>query len=576
MSDRIGRTLRSAAAFMAVRPGGGLRDAFRDGYGAADFRADAFAGLVTGLVALPLSMALSSAAGAPPVHGLYTAIVAGATAGLLGASRAQISGPTNNFVILAPIAAAHGVGGLVCASMMAGVLLIVFSAARLGRLIQFIPFTVTQGFTSAIGCAIAVLQLRDLLGLPIDKLPIHVFDQVPVLFRALPQAQAADAATAALTLAVLVFWPKFFKRIPAPLVALLLAGFAAEAGRRFVPGFSVATIGSRFGGMSGAAPSFQAPWSMPGPDGRSLEFDFDLMRALFPAAFAIALLVSIESLLSSVVADALMGTSSDPDAEILAQGAGNVVAAFFGGFGATGALARTVTNVRAGARSPISALVHSAFLLAIALFLAPWISYLPMAALAALLLLTAWNLFDARYLLRLVRLSPRHDVVVLAVCFALTLLFDMEVGVTVGVTLASLLFMRRMAESTLVKTVAAPLSASGAASATPAGVTIYEVAGPFFFGAAAKLVGRLKDVLGRSKALIIDVGAVPFIDATGLINLGAMTARLRSSRTPLLLARLSADVELSLRRAGIVPEPGVLEFHDSVASAVEAAARLIE
>lgn len=575
MRKRLRRAVVAAREAVALRPCLGLRDALREGYGAADLRADVLAGLTTACVALPLSLALAVAAGAPPQYGLFTSIVAGAVAGLLGGSRAQITGPTNNFVILAPIAAAHGLRGLVCASLFAGALLVLFAFARLGRLIQYIPFTVTQGFTSAIGVAIGVLQVRDLLGLPIAKMPAHVVDQIPLLWERLPEFRAADASIGLLALAVLAIWPRVSRRVPAPLVALLVAGLAAEAARRLVPGFSVATLGSRFGDFGGAAPTFVLPWELPGPAGATDVLDFDLVRTLFPAAFAVALLVSIESLLSAVVADALTGTTTDPDVEIMAQGTGNVAAAFFGGFGATGALARTATNVKAGARSPLAAAAHAAFLLAFALFLAPALGYLPMAALAALLLRTAWNLVDARYLVRLVRLSPRHDVVVLAAGFGLTLLFDMEVGVVAGVALASLLFMRRMAEATaVVDRAEGATDADGAPLVVPQGVVFYEVAGPFFFGAAAKLVGRLRGVLGSTKALVIDVGAVPFVDATGILNLEATLDRLRKAGTPLLLARVRPEVAEALRRAGLEPREGVLEFRPTAAEAVAAAARL--
>ncbi|HYC79229.1 MAG TPA: SulP family inorganic anion transporter, partial [Planctomycetota bacterium] len=439
--------------------------------------------------------------------------------------------------------------------------------ARLGRLIQYIPFTVTQGFTSAIGVVIGVLQLKDFLGLPIAKLPEGFLAQAATIGARIGEARVEDFSIGLATFVTLVFWPRVTKRVPAPLVALVLGAALAEAARRWAPGFSVATVGSRFANAV-SPPSFALPWTLPGAHGETFAFDFDAVRRLLPSAFAIALLVSIESLLSAVVADALMGTNHDPDAELMAQGTGNFAAAFFGGFGATGALARTATNVRAGARSPVSAVVHAAVLLAVSAWAAPWIAYLPMASLAALLMMTAWNLADVRYFARLLRQSPSHDVVVLMTCFVLTLVFDMEVGVTAGVTLASLLFMRRMSESVGFRT-AAPSPASQ--EAPPPGVVFYEVAGPFFFGAAAKLVSRLKDVLGSARCLVLDVGAVPFIDATGLVNLRSVVDRLRVRRTPILLARVQPEVARALRRAGLEPEPGVFELHDDPQSAAASA-----
>jgi SulP family sulfate permease len=569
-----GRALRRVASFVfQIRPAAGLRDVWREGYGAPALRADLLAGVTTGLVALPLSMALAIAAGAPPQHGLYTSIVAGGVAGLLGSSRAQISGPTNNFVILAPIALAHGLGGLVCASMIAGALLAVFAFARLGRLIQYIPFTVTQGFTSAIGVAVLVLQLKDLFGLPLGRLPQHVYEQLPLIVGALGRFHAPDAALGLFTLAVLIWWPKLDRRVPAPLVALTLGALAAAAAERWIPGFTCATVGRRYGEIPSGPPPIDLPWNLPGPDGVALGLDFELVRTLFPSAFAVALLVAIESLLSAVVADALMGTTHDPDAELLAQGSGNFAAAFVGGFGATGALARTATNVRAGARSPVAALVHAAFLLAIVRFAGPLIGLLPTASLAAILTVTGWRLMDVGYVARLVKLSPAHDVLVLAACFVLTLVFDMEVGVTAGVTLASLLFMRRMAEATGVRTQEHPLATGP--TAVPPGVMFYEVAGPFFFGAAAKLVGRLRDVVGRARALVLDVGAVPFVDATGLVNLAATFDRLKAAGTPLYLSRVAPEVRAALARAGLTPTPGVFEIHATAAEALAAAARAL-
>lgn len=566
------RFLRFAAGVFRLRIAAGLRDARRDGYRAADLRADVFAGIAVALVALPLSMALAIAAGAPPQHGLYTAIVAGGVAGALGSSRAQIAGPTNNFVILAPIGAAYGLGGLVCASLFAGILLVFFAFGRVGRLIQFIPTTVTQGFTAAIGVAIMVLQVRDLLGIPTGKLPPHVFEQLPVYAAHLSAWNPADAAVGATALAILLLWPKTGSRLPAPLVALVVAAAGAEALRRVVPGAEAATIASRFGGMPAATPTFVFPWSLPGADGAPLNFDFALVRGLFPASFAIALLVAIESLLTAVVADAIMGTTHDPDAELMAQGTGNVAASFFGGFGATGALARTVTNVRAGAKSPVSAVVCALVLLLIAAFAGPLVAYLPMSGLAAVLLLSGWRLVDVEYSARLLRYSPPQDLVVLVACFALTLVFDMEIGVMAGVTLASLLFMRRMADAVGVRTAEMPAQASQRLAAVP-GVLFFEVAGPFFFGAASKLVGRLKDVVGGARVLVLDVGLVPFVDATGLVSLEATLALLRKKGVPMFLCGVHGELRRAMKRARLEHEPGALEFFatrdDALAVAAE-------
>jgi SulP family sulfate permease len=320
-------------------------------------------------------MALAVASGVPPQHGLYTALVAGGLIAILGGSRVQVSGPTAAFVILlAPVSARFGLAGLLLASLMAGALLVVMGLARMGRLIEFVPYPVTTGFTAGIAVVIATLQAKDFLGLRVEGNPEHYLDRVRALAQALPTANVWDAAIGTLTLVLLFAWPRLTSRVPAPLVALALAAVTATVCAAYVPGFEVATIGSRFhtigpggqvvAGIPRQLPSLAWPWSMPGAGGAPPGLSFGLVRALLPSAFAIAMLGAIESLLSAVVADGMTGRKHDPDGELVAQGIGNLVAPFFGGFAATGALARTATNVRAGARSPLASVVHSLSILA--------------------------------------------------------------------------------------------------------------------------------------------------------------------------------------------------------------------
>lgn len=557
---------------LAFRPFAALKETFAGGYSRSDLRADLLAGAVVGVVALPLSMALAIASGVPPQHGLYTAIVAGGLIALLGGSRVQVSGPTAAFVvILAPISAQFGLGGLLLATLMAGVMLIAMGVTRFGRLIQFIPHPVTIGFTAGIGVVIATLQLKDLFGLSIASMPDHYVDRVATIGEALPTSRVADVAVGAVTLAILLFWPRLTKKVPAPLVALAFAGVGCALLERFVPGFDVATIRERFSYPSGGElvpgipqlpPLFVLPWTLPSGDGAPLGLDWHVISTLLPKAFAIAMLGAIESLLSAVVADGMTGTQHDPDAELIAQGVGNVAAPFFGGIAATGAIARTATNVRAGARSPIAAIVHSLIVLASVLVLAPWLGYLPMAALAALLLLVAWNMSEVKHVVHSIKTSPKSDVLVLLACFVLTVLFDMVIAVSWGVALASLLFMRRMIEITEAKLVEEehPLLREK----LPPEIAYYEIAGPLFFGAAQKAMSALHTVHDRARVVVLDLHSVPVIDSTGRVNLESALGRLRRDGLKVVLAGVRPQPRQVLAQAGIVERPGELWISASV------------
>jgi SulP family sulfate permease len=566
-----------------------LRTALREDYGAAALRADLMAGAVVGVVALPLSMALAIASGVPPQHGLYTAIVAGFTVALLGGSPVQVSGPTAAFVvILAPISARFGLGGLLLATLAAGVILFAMGAARMGQFIEYVPYPVTTGFTAGIAVVIGTLQLRDFLGLEVGRMPEHYLERLGVLLRALPTVQPADVGIGLLTLGLLVLWPRVSLRVPSPLVALTSAALVTVAAARTVPGFSVVTINTRFSyekaglmhpGIPRDPPRPVLPWRLPGPDGRPLHVSLGLLRDLMPSAFAIAMLGAIESLLSATVADGMTRRRHDPDAELMAQGVGNVVAPFLGGIAATGAIARTATNVRAGARSPLAAVFHSFVVLAAVVFLAPWLGYLPMASLAALLLVVAWNMSDAKHFAHLLRVSPRADVAVLLTCFTLTVVFDMVVAVTAGVMMAALLFMRRMAEVSTVELVGE--GHPDLAEPLPRGVLLYDIAGPLFFGAAQRAMHALQAVEGRHVSVVVlDLDHVPAIDATGIVALESLVARLNESGVKVILAGIQGQPLRALSRAGWRNRKGRLRIFQSfergiaVARATAAAAPL--
>jgi SulP family sulfate permease len=455
--------------------------------------------------------------------------------------------------------------------------------ARLGRLIEFVPYPVTTGFTAGIAVVIATLQVKDLLGLDPGPPPDGFLERVAALARALPTTHPPDLAVGALTLALLLAWPRLKTRVPAPLVALVAGALAAAAAALWLPDFAAATIHSRFSYTAGGEvhpgiprlpPLPLLPWRQPGPDGAPLGLSLATLRAVAPPAFAIAMLGAIESLLSAVVADGMIRRKHDPDAELVAQGVGNLLAPFFGGIAATGAIARTATNVRAGGRSPFAAVVHAAFVLAAVLLLAPLLGYLPMASLAALLLIVAWNMSEARHVLRAVRTAPRSDVLVLLTCLALTVLFDMVVAVTAGVLLAALLFMRRMAEVSGVRLVAEPHRVLE--HPLPPATVLYEIAGPLFFGAAQKAMSALQAVAAGVRTVILDLRSVPALDATGLVNLDSAVARLRQAGIYVVLAGVQRQPLRALVRAGWRNRPGQLAIRRTFAGGIEAARRRAE
>ena len=558
----------------------GLRQKLREGYTRADFRADLLAALVVGVVALPLSMALAIACGVAPQHGLYTAIIAGVTCAIFGGTRFQVTGPTAAFVvILVPIVTKYGLGGLLVAGMMAGVMLVLMGLARLGKLMQFVPHPVTSGFTMGIAVVIGVLQLKDAVGVKLPRTE-GVFEYGQALFEARHQINYWDLGVAALTLGLLLWLPRVLKRIPAPLVALTAAAVVVVVCKHFFPahwGFDVTTIGSKFtyslgGGQTGHGipplpPMPVVPWQISDPGHPPFTLSMQVIRELLPSAFAIAMLGAIESLMAAVVADGMGGSRHDPNAELIALGIGNFVVPFFGGIAATGALARTATNIRAGARSPFAATMHAIFILACTIALAPLVSYLPMAALAALLIIVARNMSEARHFFRLLRIAPKHDVIVMLTCFTLTVVFDMVIAVTVGVMLAALLFMRRM--SLLTK--AELETPSDLKIDVPAGIRVYEIAGPLFFGAAKSAMEVLQIAGDKDHTYILDMRKVPTIDATGLVALESVLDRLNRAKVKVIFAGLAQEVSDMFDRAGIKRVVGKIAYAPDVETAVSMA-----
>lgn len=544
-------------------------------YDRSRFFKDLLAGLSTGVIALPLAMALAIASGVPPQYGLYTVIIAGLIIALTGGSRFSISGPTAAFVVLLhPIAQHYGLRGLLVTSVMAGVILIAMAIARLGRFIEYIPESVTLGFTAGIAVVIAILQVPDFLGS--SQLGGSQADggKVSLFFRGLSHAQGPSVAVAILTAVTMIIWPKLKTRIPPHLPAVLIGSALA-----FVlndHGARVATIGSRFSyvqpdgssasGIPPYFPSFTWPWLQPGPPFSTAPFDWELISQLFPAAFAIALLGAIESLLCAVVLDGMSGKRHSANSELLGQGLGNIIAPFFGGITATAAIARSAANYRAGAESPIAGAVHALFVLASVVLLAPTMAYLAMPAMASLLMIVAWNMSELPKSIHLIKTASRADIVQLLTCFSLTVVFDMVVAITVGVLLAAVLFMRELAQLTTLT----QLNESEPPNQfkLPPGWQVYRVSGPLFFAAADRIFSELALKSVRSRGVVLQIDAVPFLDAGGTAALSKLIVHFKLNGRRLVLAEVQAQPLETLIRARIFAVEGVLGFASSLSDAL--------
>ncbi len=540
------------------------------------FSKDFFAGVSVGIIAIPLSMALAVAVDAPPQYGLYTGIIAGIIIALTGGSRFSISGPTAAFVvILQPVVYKYGLGGLLVATLMAGLILIAMALARLGRFIEYIPAPVTLGFTAGIAIVIATLQVKDFFGLPVGDLPPSFLAKAQILISHFHAMHWPTLLVGAITLAVLILWPRLRTAIPGHLPAVVIGVLASLLLARF--GFDVDTIGSRFTflfpdgsvgqGIPPFLPSFKLPWLWETPSGEAL-WSFDILRALVPVAFSIAMLGAIESLLCAVILDGMSGHRHSANGELLGQGLGNIVAPFFGGFAATAALARSAANYRAGAQSPMAAVIHSIVLLLAVLILARWLSYLPMATMAALLLIVAWNMSEARKVVELLKKAPKQDVLVLLVCLFLTVLVDMVVAISVGVVLASLVFMQQIAEMTRITDVTGQRKITGNAQ-IPEGWRLIKINGPLFFAAADRVFSKLKDMGADQRGLVLYMDAVPLLDAGGLNAFLRFVEDAKTLGFELVIADLQFQPLRTLARAGVEPIEQQLRFTPTMTEAIE-------
>jgi SulP family sulfate permease len=537
----------------------------RHGYGAGDLRPDLLAGLTVAIVALPLSMALAIASGAAPAAGLHTAIIAGFLISALGGSRVQIGGPTAAFIpVVFNVIDKFGMDGLVIATLMAGAMLIIGGLLRLGTLMKFMPQPVITGFTAGIAVSIFTSQIKDLLGLDIDKLPAEFFARWQAYFGHLSSFSLAAAGLALATLALLLLIRRLRPRWP-----VFLIGVGAAALATLLLQLPVETIGTRFGGV---------PTSLPIPHLPS--FELARLHELLPAAFTIAFLGGVESLLSAVVADGMIGGRHRSNGELVAQGVANTASALIGGLPATGAIVRTATNVRAGGRTPVAGMAHALFILLFVLVAAPLANYVPLPAMAALLVLVAWNMSEIERIRQLMR-APRGDQAVLIVTFLLTVMFDLTVAVEVGVVLAAFLFMHRMSEVVALEShvdlVEEDRVDNGGdaelnqRAELPPGVEAYRVSGPLFFAVA----NRIEDVLrafGRPpRVFILRMRLVPLVDASGATAIENLIARCRRDGTRLILSGLQSQPREILRQMGIVGDSGHVEFAADFAEAVRLA-----
>lgn len=541
-----------------------LLTVLREGYGPAALKADIVAGLTVAIIALPLSMAIAIASGVGPERGLYTAIVGGFLVSALGGSRFQIGGPAGAFIVLVfATVQAHGIDGLILATFLSGFILLAIGLLRLGTFIKYVPYPVTVGFTSGIAVIILTSQLKDFFGLTLTGAePGPFIPKLQALAEAAPTVNAAALLLALGSVAVIVGLRRWRPHWPGFLIAVVAATLVAWA-----LGLPVETIGSRFGGIPQMLPAPHLP-----------DLSTEKIMAVLPAAFSFALLGGIESLLSAVVADSMTGRRHRSNSELVAQGAANIGSALVGGFCVTGTIARTAANVRAGARGPVSGMLHSLFLLAFMLVAAPLARFIPLAALAAILAVVAWNMAEKHQFAALLR-SSWGDAIVLLVTFLLVVFRDLTEGILVGFGLGALLFLHRMSEAVRVEHGVASLGDQpdngerpyNAEIATDDDVVVYRIAGPFFFGAAAAVGAALDRIGGQPKAYVIDIGSVSFLDSTAAATIEGFVRKARQQGTNVYLVGASQPVRKLLRTHGM--RPPALRFYSRLDDAIAAARR---
>ncbi|MDP2884327.1 MAG: SulP family inorganic anion transporter [Ignavibacteria bacterium] len=535
----------------------------RKGYSRNDFAADLVAGVIVGIVALPLAIAFAIASGVKPEQGLYTAVIAGLVVSVFGGSRVQIAGPTGAFiVIIYGIVQKFGYDGLAIATIMAGVFLIIMGLARLGTLLKFIPYPLTVGFTSGIALIIFTSQINDILGLHIRNLPSNFFEKWYVYAQSLRSIDVNSLLVGLGSLLVIVFWPRISHRVPGPLVALLLATAVVQIFK--IP---VETIGSRFGSVPHGLPAPHIP-----------KVTWHMLTSLVSPAITIALLGSIESLLSAVVADGMIRSRHRSNMELIAQGAANILSPIFGGIPATGAIARTATNVKNGGRTPVAGIVHAATLFLIMIFFGHWAALIPFPTLAAILVVVSYNMSEWHSFLKVLR-SPKSDIAVLLVTFALTVIIDLSVAIEVGVVLAALLFMKRMSEVSQVNAITRDLQDEREEEesplpkrAIPEGVEVFEVYGTLFFGAVDQFTESMRFLDSKPAVLILETRNLLAVDATGLRALEELLHQLSQQKTHFIISGIHKQPLFAMQGSGLLDRLG----EDNICGSLDEALKRVE
>ncbi len=525
---------------------------------------DLVSGLIVAIIALPLSIALAIASGVGPEVGLYTAITAGLLVAVLGGSPVQITGPTAAFAtIVAGIVASQGIDGLAIATLMAGIILILMGVLKLGGLIKFIPYTITTGFTSGIAVTILVGQLKDFFGLTFTHSPVETMEKLGEVVRTFGTVNIWAVVIGILSLAILIIMPRLLPKVPPALIAVVVCAVVVK-----VFDIPVNTIGVLYPDISAAPPRFSLPSGL----------NWDKIVSLVPDAFTIAVLAGVESLLSCVVADGMVGSRHNSNTELIAQGIGNMGSALFGGIPATGAIARTAANIKNGGRSPISGIVHSLLLLAMLLVLMPYAKLIPMPTIAAILFVVAYNMSEWREFVAIVRSSPISDVLVLVATFVLTVVFDLVVAIVVGIILATVLFMKRMADETAVRGWKIADDANDPDSirfkSVPADTMVYEITGPIFFGAADKVA----DIFASAdkQVIVLRMRSVPIVDASGIHSLETIIETCRKNGLVLIMSHVNEQPMKTLQKAGIVSAIGEENFCANIDEALERARAITE
>lgn len=533
-------------------------------YDKSQFVKDVTAGIIVAIIALPLSIALALASGVGPEAGIFTAIVAGFVISALGGSSVQIAGPTAAFAtIVAGIVARDGMDGLVIATVLAGVFLILMGICRFGSLIKFIPYTITTGFTSGIAVTIVIGQLKDLFGVtyPEGVRPIETMEKLAAFLENVGTVNPAALIVGAVSLAILIISPYIFKKIPGSLIAVIVGIFMVK----FLP-LKVSTIGNLYT-ISNALPSFHLP-----------AVNFEIVQAAIPNAFTIAILAAIESLLSCVVADGMINGKHRSDMELVAQGAGNIASALFGGIPATGAIARTAANIKNGGRTPVAGMVHSITLVIVLVVLMPYAGMIPMPTIAAILFIVAYNMCQWRTFLQLVKTAPKSDILVLVVTFVLTVVFDLVVAIEIGMIIACLLFIKRMSEETKaeswVYTDDDTVAVNENLRMLPAAIRVYEVSGPLFFGASDAIEHIV--VEESAKCLVLRMRAVPALDSTAMNALTALTKTCESKGVTIVFSHVNEQPMKAMKKAGFTELVGAENFCPNITAALERAEEIIK